>query len=89
MADERAKRIAEFIEPLRVAPGSKVTLAKDFDPAYKAEFFKKRDGAELLRAGVELLASTRLASRPRTPTASSSCSRRWMPPARTAPSATS
>ena len=36
MADETAKRIAEFIEPLRVKPGAKVTLAKDFDPGYKA-----------------------------------------------------
>src|SRR5262245_61549157 len=29
MKDKRAKRIAELIEPLRVSPGSKVTLAKD------------------------------------------------------------
>ena len=36
MADKRQKRVAEFIEPFRVKPGSKVILAKDFDPAYKA-----------------------------------------------------
>ena len=30
--DKRRKRLAEFIEPFRVEPGSKVTLAKDFDP---------------------------------------------------------
>ena len=36
MADLRPKRIAEFIEPLRVKPGPRVTLAKDFDPGYKA-----------------------------------------------------
>ena len=36
MADQRAKRIAELIKPLRVKPGSKVNLAKDFDPGYKA-----------------------------------------------------
>ncbi len=55
MADEAAKRIAEFIEPLRVKPGSKVTLARDFDPAFKAGFVKKKDGLELLERGVELM----------------------------------
>jgi PPK2 family polyphosphate:nucleotide phosphotransferase len=54
--DVQAKRIADFIRPLRVEPGSKVKLAKDFDPAFKAGVTKKRDGRELLRAGVELLA---------------------------------
>lgn len=56
MADARAKRIAQLIEPLRVKPGSKVTLARDFDPGYKASFLKKSDGVELLQAGVSLLA---------------------------------
>ncbi|HEY5388521.1 MAG TPA: polyphosphate kinase 2 family protein, partial [Thermoleophilia bacterium] len=56
MVDLRAKQIAEFIEPFRVAPGSKVVLAKDFDPAFKAGVRKKKDGEELLRKGVELLA---------------------------------
>ncbi|MFE0463879.1 polyphosphate kinase 2 family protein [Kitasatospora sp. NPDC058965] len=56
MTDRRtAERIAEFIEPLRVEPGSRVDLAEDFDPRYKAGM-KKRDGVELLRTGVELLA---------------------------------
>ncbi len=56
MADKRAKRIAELIEPLRVKPGSKVNLGKDFDPGYRAGFLKKKDGKELLRTGVALLA---------------------------------
>jgi PPK2 family polyphosphate:nucleotide phosphotransferase len=55
MADTRAKRIAKFIEPLRVKPGSKVNLARDFDPGYKGSL-KKADGVELLRTGVTLLA---------------------------------
>jgi len=54
--DERAHRIAEFIEPLRVTPGSTVHLAKDFDPGYKADFLSKKDGKELLQTGTELLA---------------------------------
>ncbi|MFG3258642.1 polyphosphate kinase 2 family protein [Streptomyces sp. NPDC048172] len=56
MADSRAERIAEFIGPLRVEPGTKVNLAEDFDPGYKAGIRRKRDGVELLRSGVELLA---------------------------------
>ncbi|MFD4716527.1 polyphosphate kinase 2 family protein [Streptomyces sp. NPDC058430] len=55
MSDERAQRITEFIEPLRVEPGSKVRLGRDFDPRDRAGL-TKRDGAELLRAGVALLA---------------------------------
>lgn len=58
MSDERAERIADFadfIEPLRVEPGSKVRLDRDFDPRYKAGL-RKRDGIELLRTGVSLLA---------------------------------
>ncbi|WP_329057144.1 polyphosphate kinase 2 family protein [Streptomyces sp. NBC_01453] len=55
MSDERAERIADFIGPLRVKPGSKVRLDRDFDPRYKAGL-KKREGVELLRTGVSLLA---------------------------------
>jgi PPK2 family polyphosphate:nucleotide phosphotransferase len=51
----RAKRISEAIKPLRVAPGSTVHLAKDFDPRYKAGFVKKSDGEELLQLGVDFL----------------------------------
>ncbi|WP_236790928.1 polyphosphate kinase 2 family protein [Amycolatopsis sp. GM8] len=56
MNEVTAKRIAEFIAPLRVRPGAKVKLGKDFDPRYKADFLKKKDGRELLRTGISLLA---------------------------------
>jgi PPK2 family polyphosphate:nucleotide phosphotransferase len=56
MADERVARIAKLIEPLRVKPGSKVNLAKDFDPGYKADYVRKKDAQELLRTGVTMLA---------------------------------
>jgi PPK2 family polyphosphate:nucleotide phosphotransferase len=56
LSDDRATRIAEAIKPLRVKPGKKVQLARDFDPRYKAGFVKKKDGAEILQTGVELLA---------------------------------
>jgi PPK2 family polyphosphate:nucleotide phosphotransferase len=52
---KQAKRIAEFIEPLRVEPGDRVRLARDFDPGYRGGM-KKQDGVELLHTGVELLA---------------------------------
>jgi len=48
------KRLEEFIAPFRVKPGSKVTLAKDFDPSFK-EGIKKKEGVELLKLGVQLL----------------------------------
>ena len=55
MVDERAALLAKFVAPLRVEPGSKVNLAKDFDPGYKASFVKKKEGAGILQAGVALL----------------------------------
>src|SRR5271165_5324205 len=55
MADSRKKRVAEFIEQFRVKPGSKVTLAKDFDPAFKGGVKKKKEGVALLEEGVRLL----------------------------------
>jgi PPK2 family polyphosphate:nucleotide phosphotransferase len=55
MADERKKRVAEFIEPFRVRPGSQVTLPEDFDPAFKAGVRKKKEGVALLAEGVRLL----------------------------------
>ncbi|MER7462336.1 polyphosphate kinase 2 family protein [Streptomyces sp. NPDC097981] len=54
MADRRAKRIAKFIKPLRVKPGSRVDLS-ELDPRHTAGI-KKREGVELLEAGVSLLA---------------------------------
>ncbi|GLF93092.1 polyphosphate kinase 2 family protein [Streptomyces yaizuensis] len=54
MADTRAARLAKFIEPLRVAPGSRVDLAKDFDPRYR-DGLLRRQATELLRSGTELL----------------------------------
>jgi PPK2 family polyphosphate:nucleotide phosphotransferase len=55
MADKRQKRVAEFIQPFLVEPGSKVVLPKDFDPAYKGGIRKKSEGVALLAEGVRLL----------------------------------
>ncbi|MER7251272.1 polyphosphate kinase 2 family protein [Kribbella sp. NPDC000426] len=52
----RERRIADFIEPFRVEPGSKVNLAKDFDPGFRGTIRSKKRGRKLLNQGVELLA---------------------------------
>jgi PPK2 family polyphosphate:nucleotide phosphotransferase len=52
---ERRKRLGDFIEPFRVEPGSKVALAKDFDPSFRAGVKKKKDGVALLAEGKWLL----------------------------------
>ena len=56
MTDDRGKRIAEAIKPLRVKPGTTVDLGRDFDPRYRADFVHKAQGKELLQTGVEMLA---------------------------------
>ncbi len=56
MADKRQKRVAEFIAPFRVEPGSKVALGRDFDPSFKAGVKNKKEGVALLENGVRLLA---------------------------------
>jgi PPK2 family polyphosphate:nucleotide phosphotransferase len=55
VADTTFRNIAKFITPFRVTPGRRVRLAKDFDPAYKAHYLKKKDGEEFLQQGVALL----------------------------------
>jgi PPK2 family polyphosphate:nucleotide phosphotransferase len=55
VADRRAERIGEFIKPLRVEPGTKVKLERDFDPGFKAGIKNKKDGVSLLEHGVQLL----------------------------------
>lgn len=56
MDDETQRRLAEFIAPFRVKPGSKVNVAEEFDPSFKAGVKKKKVGRALLREGVRLLA---------------------------------
>ena len=51
MADLGPKRIAEFIEPFRVAPGSKVRLPHGFDSAGSRAVSVKA-AKQVLREGV-------------------------------------
>lgn len=68
MADLGPKRIAEFIAPFRVAPGSKVRLPHGFNPAGSRDVSVKY-AKQVLRESVGLLAEyqARLAADPRFP----------------------
>jgi hypothetical protein len=85
MANKRQRRVAGFIKPFRVKPGSKVILAKDFDPAFKGGM-KKKDGVALLAEGVRLLSEYQ--ARLRTRGGCSWCCRRSIPLERMGRSAT-
>jgi PPK2 family polyphosphate:nucleotide phosphotransferase len=56
MTDEHAGWIKGLVGPLQVKPGSRVDLARDFDPGARFGVRKKKDGPDLLRQGVKLLA---------------------------------
>ncbi len=56
MADTRAKHLSKLVEQLRVAPGSKVSLARDLDPRFKAGWVKREEAEEQLQLSVQLLA---------------------------------
>ena len=49
--------IGDLVRTLQVKAGSTVTLSKDFDPGYTADFVEKKEGVQLLAEGVELLAA--------------------------------
>jgi PPK2 family polyphosphate:nucleotide phosphotransferase len=55
MTHEQAARIADFIAPLRVEPGRKVVLPKDFDPGFCPPGLTKETGQEQLQRGIEVL----------------------------------
>ncbi len=56
MTDTGTDWIAGLIKPLVVKPGTKVRLAKDFDPGYLGGVRKKQDSLGLLDQGIQLLA---------------------------------
>ncbi len=55
LSRKRRKRLDEFVELLRVEPGSHVNLKRDFDPAFIAGVNKKKDGVSLLEEGITLM----------------------------------
>ncbi|HEX5828448.1 MAG TPA: polyphosphate kinase 2 family protein [Candidatus Limnocylindrales bacterium] len=55
MPDSRFDRLHEFIAPMRVEPGRKVRLPRDFDPGWTGGFVRKEESKELLKQGVDWL----------------------------------
>ena len=55
MAERDSKQISKFIDGLRVKPGSRITLARDFDPRFRGPFATKADAAALLSRGIEIV----------------------------------
>jgi PPK2 family polyphosphate:nucleotide phosphotransferase len=56
MAELTARQLTELIADMRVAPGAKVELARDFDPGFRAGWATKSDGERPLQLSVQLLA---------------------------------
>jgi PPK2 family polyphosphate:nucleotide phosphotransferase len=54
--DVDRKEMTDLIGPLRVAPGRKVRLDRDFDPGWRAGWLRRGEGDEHLRRSIELLA---------------------------------
>jgi PPK2 family polyphosphate:nucleotide phosphotransferase len=55
MSDLDTGWVGGFVKPLRVRPGSKVTLRTDYDPGARSGVAGKKDGERLLRRGARLL----------------------------------
>jgi len=49
-------KLKHFIRPFLVPPGKQVSLAKDYDPAYKADYLNKAEAEAKLQQGIRLLA---------------------------------
>jgi PPK2 family polyphosphate:nucleotide phosphotransferase len=60
MSETRQERILRVGEPLRVAPGTTVGLAEDFDPADTVGVKGKKQGKKLLKAAVNVISDYQL-----------------------------
>jgi PPK2 family polyphosphate:nucleotide phosphotransferase len=56
VSDKRAQQLRQLIDPMRVAPGRHVVLARDYDAGYRAGWLHKEQGEKQLRLNIELLA---------------------------------
>ena len=56
MSDKFEKLFARLTRPMRVVPGTRVTLPGDFDPGHTAHFVNEQDATAALEAGVRMLA---------------------------------
>lgn len=51
-----ANRIEELLDVLRVPPGKKINLKKDYDPGFTGKWMKKEEAEETLAEGIQMLA---------------------------------
>lgn len=51
-----ANRIEELLDVLRVPPGKKIDLKKDYDPGFTGKWIKKEEAEETLAEGIQVLA---------------------------------
>jgi PPK2 family polyphosphate:nucleotide phosphotransferase len=51
-----ANRIEELLNILRVPPGKKINLKKDYDPGFTGKWMKKEEAEETLAEGIQILA---------------------------------
>lgn len=50
-----ANRIEELLDVLRVPPGKKINLIKDYDPGFTGKWMKKEEAEETLTEGIQML----------------------------------
>lgn len=48
--------LEKYIKPFVVPPGKQISLQKDYDPGYKADYINKEDAQKRLKDGIEKLA---------------------------------
>ena len=51
-----ASRMEELLDVLRVPPGKKIDLKKDYDPGFTGKWMKKEEAEETLAEGIQMLA---------------------------------
>jgi PPK2 family polyphosphate:nucleotide phosphotransferase len=54
--EDRADRIEELLDILRVPPGKKINLRKDYDPGFTGKWMKKEEAEKTLAEGIQILA---------------------------------
>lgn len=54
--EDRAERIEELLDILRVPPGKKIDLRNDYDPDFTGKWMKKEEAEKTLAEGIQILA---------------------------------
>jgi PPK2 family polyphosphate:nucleotide phosphotransferase len=54
--EKRADRIEALMDVMRVQPGKKIDLRKDYDPGFNGKWMKKEEAEKILVEGIQILA---------------------------------